>query len=203
MHQVIGKKLAILGFEPPQQGDKRHRTGSGPKPRSDPGPDGTARAPDQRPRQQRQQQLPDQHAHRIKRGNHRPLSQPHEAPQRSRGNIGPRRAHQLQIGAGDRRLHAVAHDVGPDQHLDIRLCRGTVDTCIHVPAVMWPLGGGLQREVVVGNCGLRGPFLAIQLAIAARVNRVVAGDVEHPATCDCMGMRTAHHCTFWRILAMF
>ena len=203
VHEVVGKDLAILCLEPAQCGDKSGAAQGGPDPGARAGPDRATPTPDQRPEQQGQQQLPQQHPHRVKCRDHRPLAQAHQPAQRARRDIGPGGAHQLQVGGGDRRRHTAPNDVGPHKDCHIRPGLRTVDHSIHMPAVMRPLGRRRQRQVVARDARLCRTFLAVELAVTTGMNRIVTGDVKHPAARNGLGMRTAHLCTFWRIVAMF
>ena len=196
MHQVIGKEGAILGAEPAQQVDARrqpqHKTDQ-----RDPWQAGQpAQPPTQPDQQQCRQQLRQQHPHRVKRGDHRPLPQPHQPPEHARGDIGPGGARQLRIGGRDRVRHAAAHDIGPDQHLHIRRDRLPLLFGADMPAIRALGGLGLQRDGIARDPRLLGAFLAIELAIPAGMNRVVAGDIEHPASAHLTcGWNTAHGST--------
>ncbi|EKD59763.1 MAG: hypothetical protein ACD_54C01155G0003 [uncultured bacterium] len=176
MHQIIGKDLVIPAFERPQ-----HRPGQ-PQPRR---PAQNRMHPRHQrayapASQNRQRQLHQQEHNRIKRGNHRPLAQPHQPKQRARSDIGPSRAQQLQIGAQDPARHRGFDDISPDQHLDIRRCHRTIDRACNVPAVRPLYLFRFQINLVARNPRLRLGLFPIQLAVAARVDRIIAGDIKHP-----------------------
>ena len=194
MHQVIGEELAVLGAEPaqsdPDQRQPRRNRDPGRQERRDDGHAQEHHDPQPPGHQHAERQLQQQHPHRVERGDDRPLAQPHQPEQRAGKDIGRGRPDQLQVGRRDGRGHAVAHDIGPDQHLDIGIAARALDLGLHVPAIGALGRPGAQTDLIAGNLRLYGGFLAVQLAVAPRMNRVVAGDVEDPAPCH--GGRAAH-----------
>ena len=177
MHQVIGKEPAILTFEPRQDRPDHDQ--------AQPADEGHLRHRQNRPdtarHHQGQRQLDQQEHNRIEGRDHRPLAQPHQPEQRPRPDIGPCGADQLAIGRDDPLIHRPAHNVGPDQHLKIRMGRCAIDHRIDLPAVIAAPATGLQGQVIARDARLIRAFLAIEFAIAARVDRVIARDVKHLA----------------------
>ena len=49
-------------------------------------------------------------------------------------------------------------------------------------------------QILARNFGLQLPFGAVQLAVTARMNRVIAGDIEHPTRLNQILYVTAHYC---------
>ena len=102
VHKIIGVKLAIMLFEPPQHLPTKAHTKGGDDALEPRGPAKEGQRGVQKlARKYSDQQLQQQHPHRIERRDHRPLAQLHQPPQRSRGDIHPRRLHQLSIGRED------------------------------------------------------------------------------------------------------
>ena len=132
MHQVVGQNPGI----PALKGQK-HRPNGHPTGQKAQCPMGQER-PQKRnrpPQHQRQHQLQDQHRDRIERSHHRPPAQLHQPKQRARADIGPSRAHQLQIGARNAALHRGFHNVRPDQHLDFGFTGTVIDVRSDLPTI--------------------------------------------------------------------
>ena len=187
MHQVIGEKLAILFLEPAQHLPAQPHASGGDDPLEPrrPAKEGQPRV-QQLAREGSDQQLQQQHPHRIKRRNHGPLAQLHQPPKRTRRDIDPSRLHQLPIGREDRIAHGDAHNVGPDEHVDLSLYINAIDMRGDVPAVVPAALLGRQRDLIVRDPRLCAAFLAVKLAVAARMNGVVARDIENPSRLYCL-----------------
>src|SRR5690606_17196912 len=93
----------------------------------------------------------------------------------------PGRAGELAIGGGDAPPHRGRHDVGPGQHLDLRL-----DARAAVQVGDLPSGGPARPQVqpIAADPRLFGTLLAVELTVSAGRKRVVSGDVEHPPPSD-------------------
>ena len=102
MHQVIGEKLAVFLFKPAQQRDAQPsahcREG---EPRRPMVRHHFKGAIGQQAKRHSQQRLHNQHPHRIKRRNNRPLAQAHQPPKRAGADVDPCGVQQLPIGRGD------------------------------------------------------------------------------------------------------
>ena len=187
MHQVISKEPAIHAAEPFQH--HRHRQKPAPGRQRMPEGQNVAEPPGQ---QQSQPQLSDEKADRVKRRDHRPLAQPHQPEQGARADITRRRADQLQIGGDDPVIHAGFDDIGPDQHRDLALHLCAVDLCRHAPAKARALCARAKRDFIARHPRLRGAFLAVKLAVAARRNGIISRNVKHPPAADFGGLGAAH-----------
>ena len=190
MHQVIGEEPVVARPEPAQHRDQRQKRRGEREDRNDrvhggtgdrQKPQGAADDPGgEEPGEGRDQQLHQQHPDRVERRDHRPLAQHEEPPQGAGGQIGPGGAQHLQIGRRDAVGHAGADKIGPDQHLDVALRLGALDLRAHLPAIGPTRRGGEELQRIARDRRLRRAFLAVKLAITARRDRIVAGDVEHP-----------------------
>ena len=178
MHQVIGEDPAIQLAPLPQPQHKYRQRHQQPRPPCRHQRHQPARQPSGKPRHQGLRQ---QHCDGIQRRQHRPAPQPHQPPQRARPDIGPGRARQLTVGCGNRLAHGTGDDVGPDQHLEfsLRLLSTRFGHRAPTKAGAVTSRAGFQR--IAGNQRLFGALTLVKLAVTARRNRVVAGDIQHPA----------------------
>ncbi len=187
VHEVIGKELGILALEPAQ-----HRPDNAKAQHRRPGVQ-ERQAPAHSPGQsQRDLQLDQQKDDRVQSSNHRPPAQAHQPPQDPRRDVGPGRAHKLNVGLKDPHLHRAFDNVGPDQHFELGLGGVAVNRGFGAPAVSALDRLGLQRQIIARDVSLRRAFLAVQLAVPTRMDRIIAGDVKHPACADMLLSHNAH-----------
>lgn len=189
MHQIVGKQPVIELSKPMHQDVSSPPSGQQPRPPGKRVQNRKYSPGDRQPCRKLQQQ----HRNGVQGGNDRPLSQPHQPPERTGCNVNPRCTRQLQVGRGDRLGHAVAHDIRPNQHLDLGLDQSAILLRGHMPAIRPLARLGADIDLIARDFGLYPCLFTIKLAIAARMNRIIAGNVKHPAFAYLrMGLLTAH-----------